>query len=79
MTMTMTTPYPRFFVARCRAFGGRLGKHRLSVDVRGNVTVWDPVAGHYTTCHGISRATLVSLRRQVARGTIPSVSVEIEP
>lgn len=44
--------------ARAKAFSGEgIKSHKFLV--RGNeVTVWDRVAGHYTTCHSMSSATV---------------------
>lgn len=49
---------------RTRAFSGRMAVHRVWVDGWGVVRVWDPVANHWTTCHGIPPSTLRRLRRQ---------------
>lgn len=50
--------------ARCKAFcseGVRVNKIRIDTD--GTVRVWDAAAGHYTTCHSLSKATQNRLRK----------------
>jgi hypothetical protein len=36
------------------AFSRPARNRRVTVDAAGTVRVWDPVAGHYTTCHDLS-------------------------
>ena len=44
--------------ARCRAFTGfGLRLHRIRIKPDRSVLVWDSIAGHYTNCHRLSRAT----------------------
>ncbi|NCC05840.1 MAG: hypothetical protein EOM37_17780 [Proteobacteria bacterium] len=51
------------FEARCKAFSdGRIINTQIMVDfVDGDgapiVRVYDPIAGHYTTCHALSQRT----------------------
>lgn len=52
---------------RCKAFGGRLETHSVRVDDSGDVTVYDPVAGHYTLCHELSERTMARIRKLVAQ------------
>jgi len=43
--------------ARCKAFSGEgVAEHRVQIGADKTVRVWDSVAGHYTTCHALSRA-----------------------
>ena len=63
----------RFLTVRCKAFAGQgVRTHRVMVDadrvegqevIRGQVRVWDYVAGHYTTCHSLSDAAIRRIRR----------------
>lgn len=47
---------------RCRAFSGaKIGDHRMLVSKGLTVRVWDPIAGHYTLCHSISRRNLAHI------------------
>lgn len=42
--------------ARCKAFSGQsVEEHRILIGADKSVRVWDSVAGHYTTCHILSR------------------------
>lgn len=51
-------------VVRCKAFSGEGVKdHRVRVDDV-NVRVQDPVSGHFTLCHSLSKATV---KRIIAR------------
>lgn len=51
--------------ARARAFTGEgVRSHRMTVDGEGTVCVWDPVAGHYTTCHAMSERTCRRIRQE---------------
>jgi len=53
--------------ARAKAFSGE-GVKTHKFLVRGNeVTVWDPVAGHYTTCHSMSPATVRRVAKLAAK------------
>jgi hypothetical protein len=50
---------------RCRAFAGYgVAVHKVAVDCRGVVRVWDPVAGHYTTCHSMSASAMKRARQR---------------
>lgn len=52
---------------RCRAFANDIIRtHRIAVDADGTVRVLDAVAGHYTTCHSLSRAAIRKARKLVA-------------
>ena len=43
--------------ARCKPFTGEgIAEHRIQISRDKTVRVWDGVAGHYTTCHSLSRA-----------------------
>lgn len=53
---------------RAKAFAGegvRLNKCLVSRD--GTVRVWDSVAGHYTTCHSLSSAAQLRVRKMAAK------------
>jgi len=51
---------------RCRAFSGQPTRtHRVMVEQDGMVRVWDEVAGHYTTCHALSHATIRRIVRMI--------------
>lgn len=50
--------------ARAKAFSRQgVREHQFTVDADGTVRVWDPVAGHYTTCHSMSQATVRRVRK----------------
>lgn len=55
------------FVARIKAFGGRVGEHRIMVTHDLDVLVWDTVAGHYTTCVRLTERTRARLVREAAK------------
>lgn len=60
-TMTATT---KTMTVRCKAFGSEgVRDNRIQIDASGAVRVWDSVAGHYTSCHSLSAATVRRLRR----------------
>lgn len=43
---------------RCKAFTGQTVKeHRILIGADKTVRVWDGIAGHYTTCHALSKST----------------------
>lgn len=42
---------------RARFFSGHpIQTRKVSVDSNGTIRVWDEVAGHYTTCHSLTRS-----------------------
>jgi hypothetical protein len=47
---------------RARAFGGRLETLRAFADADGGVWVFDSVAGHYTSCHGLGASAVRRVR-----------------
>jgi hypothetical protein len=50
--------------ARAKAFSNECIKsHKFSVDADGTVRVWDAVAGHYTTCHSLSKSAEARIRK----------------
>ena len=50
--------------AVCKPFStGKRGKHRLRIE-GDTVSVWDAVAGHYTTCHVLSARTVRRIIKQ---------------
>lgn len=51
-------------VARGRFFGGIMSTRRCIVKPDGSVLPWDPIAGCYTRCHGLSRASQLRIARQ---------------
>ena len=54
------------FSIRVKAFTGTsVGTHTVSVE-DGIVRVWDAIAGHYTTCHGMSARTIARILRMAA-------------
>jgi len=56
----------RVITVRCRAFSGQPTRtHRVMVEQDGMVRVWDEVAGHYTTCHALSHATIRRIVRMI--------------
>lgn len=60
----MTETTDRVVTIRARAFSGdRIRDHRCTVDADGTVRVWDEVAGHYTTCHSLTRGALARARK----------------
>lgn len=63
--MTVTT---KILTVRCRPFtGSAIGNHKVRIEADGSVTVWDSVAGHYTTCHILSAATCRRIRQLAAK------------
>jgi hypothetical protein len=49
---------------RCRAFSGRkIARNRILITRQKTIKVWDAVAGHYTACHDLSRATQLRIIR----------------
>lgn len=73
MMMSNIITAERFLTIRCRAFtreGVRSNLVHVAADVvtgsevaRGAISVWDVVAGHYTTCHTLSDAAQMRIRR----------------
>ncbi len=56
----------QMFTIRCKAFCDEgVRWNRVLVD-DGKVLVWDKPAGHYTTCHSLSRSALRRIRRHAA-------------
>lgn len=50
--------------ARAKAFSNEgIKTHKFSVDADGTVRVWDSVAGHYTTCHSLSKSAEARIRK----------------
>lgn len=50
--------------ARAKAFSNEgIKTHKFSVDADGAVRVWDSVAGHYTTCHSLSKSAEARIRK----------------
>ena len=50
---------------RCKAFSGEgVRRNRVLVETLGDVLVWDSVAGHYTTCHALSKSTQAKIRKE---------------
>jgi len=53
--------------ARVRAYSGdSVREHSIMVGADETVRVWDPAAGHYTTCHILSPRTQRRLVRRAA-------------
>lgn len=49
---------------RVKAFSGEGVKtHKVTADNSGSIRVWDPVAGHYTTCHALSTYAIRRIRK----------------
>ena len=51
---------------KAKAFNGKLENIKATVDADGTVRVWDELAAHYTTCHGLSAAAQQRIRRLAA-------------
>lgn len=64
MTTTITDIHT---TARARFFG-RVETRPVIVEPDGDVLAWDDVAGHYTRCHGLSRATQQRIAAAARRG-----------
>lgn len=65
MTTTTTTNTAATLTVRARAFAGQgVRTHEVTVHADGTIRVWDAVAGHYTTCHSLSRQTQARIRKQ---------------
>ena len=65
MTTTDDTTYG--IILRTRAFGGRLETNKHAVDADGTVTVYDTIAGYYTSCHSLSARDLGRVRAAARR------------
>lgn len=50
------------------AFSGYRGRYLAYADENGDVLVWDSVAGHYTTCHSLTRSQCERVRRLTQPG-----------
>ena len=49
---------------RCKAFGGEGVKaNKLMIDADGTVSVYDRIAGHYTTCHRLAKSAMDRARK----------------
>lgn len=48
--------------ARAKVFG-KMDEYEFQIDGYGTVRVWDEVAGHYTTCHSMSKAQERRIRK----------------
>lgn len=63
----------RYLTVRCRAFAGEgVRTHRVYVErdtveghevTRGNILVWDDVAGHFAPSHSLGDRTIQRIRR----------------
>jgi hypothetical protein len=50
--------------ARAKAFSNEgIKTHKFSVDADGTVRAWDSVAGHFTTCHSLSKSAEARIRK----------------
>lgn len=64
---TATTNNAREIIARAKAFSREgVREHRMLVSADGTVRVWDSVAGHYTTCHSLSKSATARIRKLAA-------------
>jgi len=53
--------------ARARTWSGwGVSTERFAADADGTVSVWDPIAGHYTTCHALSDSAERRIRKIAA-------------
>jgi len=53
--------------AVCKPFStGKRGKHRIRIE-GDSVSVWDAVAGHYTTCHVLSARSVRRIIKQAEK------------
>ena len=60
----MMTQISKVVTIKAKAFsGGRVENCRCMVDADGTVRVWDSVAGHYTTCHSLSKSAQERARK----------------
>lgn len=51
-------------IVKCKAFSGEgVRENRVDVTEDGAVRVYDSVAGHYTTCHSLSKKTQARIRK----------------
>ncbi len=64
--MTTTTHTDTNVTIRARAFAGRLETIKAQLDGE-SVSVYDDVAGHYTTCHSLSARDIGRIRAAAAR------------
>lgn len=54
--------------ARCRAFTKDIIRdHHILISADRSVSVWDCLAGHFTTCHTLSKATALKIIRKHIR------------
>lgn len=60
----MARAQARVLSVRAYAFGGYgIENIQCKVDLDGTVRVYDPIAGHYTTCHSLSPRAQARIRR----------------
>jgi hypothetical protein len=53
--------------AKAKAFSSEPVKtHKFAVETDGTVRVWDAVAGHYTSCHSLSKSAIARIRKIAA-------------
>ncbi len=59
----MTTTTATEVTVRAKAFNGQgVREHKCLIDADGTVSVWDDVAGHYTTCHSLGDSAIRRIR-----------------
>lgn len=57
----------KVITVKCKAFGSETAKdHKVLIEDSGAIRVYDSIAGYYTACHRLSKATQRSIRRSVA-------------
>jgi hypothetical protein len=65
-TIDYDAGYATIRAIRCKAFGGIVRTHSVRVDDEGEVTVYNPFVGYYTSCHGLSARTVERIRKLVS-------------
>lgn len=48
-------------MARARAFSGQGMRYHNFLVTGNDIKVWDPIAGHYTSCHSMDAETLARI------------------
>lgn len=66
----MKTVAEKTVTIRAKAFSGEgVRANRVRVQANGSVSVYDSVAGHYTTCHSLSEGAIRRARKLAKVGS----------
>ena len=54
----------KVITVKCKAFGNETAKdHKVLIEDNGMIRVYDSIAGYYTGCHSLSKATQRRIRK----------------